>query len=40
MEIAPQVPAWLIWTTASGVAVFAIAVLARTLEAVIDLDPS
>lgn len=40
MEIAPQVPAWLIWMTASVVGVFAIAALARTLEAVFDLDPS
>lgn len=40
MEIATEVPAWLIWLTASVVGVFAIAALARTLEAVFDLDPS
>ena len=40
MEIAPQVPAWLIWMAASVVGVLAVAALARTLEAVFDLDPS
>jgi hypothetical protein len=40
MEIAPELPAWLTWITAGGVGVFAVAALARTLEAVFDLDPS
>jgi hypothetical protein len=40
MEIAPDVPAWLTWLTAGGIGVFIIAALARTLEAVFDLDPS
>ena len=40
MEIAPELPAWLTWLAASGVGVLAIAALARTLEAVLDLDPN
>jgi hypothetical protein len=40
MEFAPQVPAWLTWLAAGVIGVFAIAALARTLEAVFDLDPS
>jgi hypothetical protein len=40
MEFAPQVPAWLTWFAAGVIGVFAIAALARTLEAVFDLDPS
>jgi hypothetical protein len=40
MEFAPELPAWLTWIAASGVGVLAIAVLARSLEAVFDLDPS
>ena len=38
MEIAPVVPAWLIWLVATGVGVLAVAVLTRSLEAVLDLD--
>ena len=40
MEFAPQVPAWLTWLAAGVIGIFAIAALARTLEAVFDLDPS
>ena len=43
MEIVPEVPAWLTWLTwlaAGGIGAFLIAALARTLEAVFDLDPS
>jgi hypothetical protein len=40
MEIAPEVPAWLTWLAAGGTGMFLIAALARTLEAVFDLDPS
>jgi hypothetical protein len=40
MEIAPEIPAWLTWITASGVGVLAVAALARSLEALLDLDPS
>ena len=40
MEIAPEVPAWLTWIAAGGVGAILIAALARTLEAVFDLDPS
>ena len=36
MEIAPV--AWLIWLVATGVGVLAVAVLTRSLEAVLDLD--
>jgi hypothetical protein len=38
MEIAPDVPAWLMWLVATGVGVLAVAVLTRSLEAVLDLD--
>jgi hypothetical protein len=40
MEIAPVVPVWLTWLAAGGVGVLAIAALARSIEAVFDLDPS
>ena len=40
MEIAQEVPAWLTWLAAGAVGMFLIAALARTLEAVFDLDPS
>jgi hypothetical protein len=40
MEIAPELPAWLTWITAGGVGALTVAALARTLEAVFDLDPS
>ena len=40
MEIVPEVPAWLTWLAAGGIGTFLIAALARTLEAVFDLDPS
>ena len=40
MEIAQDVPAWLTWLAAGGVGMVLIAALARTLEAVFDLDPS
>jgi hypothetical protein len=40
MEIAAEVPAWLTWLTAGGIGMFIVAALARTLEAVFDLDPS
>lgn len=40
MEIAPEIPAWLTWIAAGAVGVLAVAALARTLEAVFDLDPS
>ncbi|MGV3571204.1 MAG: hypothetical protein ACO1PB_11450 [Ramlibacter sp.] len=38
MEIAPVVPMWLTWMAAGAVGVLALAVLARGLEAVLDLD--
>ena len=38
MEIAHDVPNWLTWIAASGVGLVALAVLARGLEAVLDLD--
>lgn len=37
MEIGPDVPVWLTWLAAGGIAA---AALARFLEAVFDLDPS
>jgi hypothetical protein len=40
MEIALDVPAWLTWLAAGGIGMFIIAALARTFEAVFDLDPS
>jgi hypothetical protein len=40
MEIAVEVPVWLTWLAAGSIGVFIIAALARTLEAVFDLDPS
>ncbi|HEY0822580.1 MAG TPA: hypothetical protein VGD76_02240 [Ramlibacter sp.] len=40
MEIAPEIPVWLTWIAAGAVGVLAVAALARTLEAVFDLDPS
>ena len=40
MEIARDVPAWLTLLTAGGIGVFLIAALARTFEAVFDLDHS
>ena len=40
MEIEPVVPAWLTWIAAGGIAVVAIAAVARMLEAVFDLDPN
>ena len=38
MEIVPEVPAWLTLITAGAIGLFIIAALARTLEAVFDLD--
>lgn len=38
MEIAPVVPEWLTWLVATGVGVLAVALLTRSLEAVLDLD--
>lgn len=38
MEIAPVVPVWLTLLAAGAVGVLALAVLARGLEAVLDLD--
>jgi hypothetical protein len=38
MEIAPVVPEWLTWLVAIGVGVLAVALLTRSLEAVLDLD--
>jgi hypothetical protein len=38
MEITPQVPTWLTLIAIAGIGVFAVAVLTRMLEAVIDLD--
>ena len=38
MEIAPVVPDWLTWIAAFGVATLGLAVLARGLEAMLDLD--
>ena len=38
MEIAPVVPVWLTLTSASAVGVLALALLARGLHAVLDLD--
>ncbi|MDB5900667.1 MAG: hypothetical protein JWP22_1704 [Ramlibacter sp.] len=38
MEITPQVPTWLTLIAAAGIGVFAVAALARMLEAVLDLD--
>jgi len=38
MEIAPVVPVWLTWMVTGTVGVLALAVLARGLEAVLDLD--
>ena len=40
MEIAPAIPGWLTWIAAGAMGVVAVAALARTLEAVFDLDPS
>ena len=40
MEIAPEVPAWLTWLAAGSIGAILIAALARSLEAVLDLDPS
>lgn len=40
MEIEPVVPAWVMWMAASVIGAFAIAALARMLEAVFDLDRS
>jgi hypothetical protein len=40
MEMAPEIPAWLVWVAAGAVGVLAVAALARVLEAVFDLDPS
>ena len=38
MEIAPEIPEWLIWMAASGVGVLALGLLVRGLEAMFDLD--
>lgn len=38
MEIAPVVPAWLMWLVVTGVGALAVALLTRSLEAVLDLD--
>jgi hypothetical protein len=38
MEIAPVVPACLTWLAATAVGVLAVALLTRSLEAVLDLD--
>lgn len=38
MDIVPVVPDWLTWIAAGGVGVLALAVLARGLEAMLDLD--
>lgn len=38
MELATDIPHWLTWVAASGVGLVALAVLARGLEAVLDLD--
>lgn len=38
MEIAPHVPEWLTWLAAGAVGVFAVTVLARMLDAVLELD--
>lgn len=40
MELGPDVPAWLTWLAAAGSTALAATVLARWLEAVLDLDPS
>ena len=40
MDITPLIPEWLTWLAAGGVGVLAVAALARTLEAVLDLDRS
>jgi hypothetical protein len=40
MEIAPEFPVWLTWIAASGAGVLAVAALARSLDALFDLDPS
>jgi hypothetical protein len=40
MEITPLVPAWLTWIAAGAIGMLAVAALARTLEAVLDSDPS
>jgi hypothetical protein len=37
MEIAPVVPEWLTWLAAAGVAMLAMAALARGFEAMLDL---
>jgi hypothetical protein len=39
MEIT-EVPTWLTWIAAGAAGVFVIAAIARTLEALLDLDPS
>jgi hypothetical protein len=38
MEIATDIPQWLTWMAACGVGLVALAVLARGLDAVFDLD--
>jgi len=40
MDITQLIPEWLTWLAAGGVGVLAVAALARTLEAVFDLDRS
>jgi hypothetical protein len=40
MEIEPVVPVWLTWNAMGGLGVLAAAAVARTFEAVFDLDPS
>lgn len=38
MEITPMLPDWLTWAAACGAGLIALGLLARGLEAVLDLD--